>query len=197
MQIQGKYLTLINSYYNWYQQYDVIENYELARVITPYGNGLSNNWQFTTTFDITDFEQILRDSVEIRCHYSGWSSGFSATLDFEFIEGTPPRNVGSIENIYNGGHSYVTSADFETNKLTAKKLLVHPNTTTAMVKMTTTGHGFDNNQVAAEFKPINYYLNIDGIPRFYSNCLGSDIKRAKTFLWKYFLQTTTAWRDLF
>ena len=32
-----------------------------------------------------------------------------------------------------------------------------------MIKMTTTGHGFDNNQVAAEFKPINYYLNINGI----------------------------------
>ena len=99
---------LINDNYSWYQTYDVIENYELARVITPYGNGLSNNWKFTTTFDITDFEQILRDSVEIRCHYSGWSSGFSATLDFEFIEGTPARDVLSVKNIYTGGHSYVT-----------------------------------------------------------------------------------------
>ena len=107
---------LINDNYSWYQTYDVIENYELARVITPYGNGLSNNWKFTTTFDITDFEQILRDSVEIRCHYSGWSSGFSATLDFEFIEGTPARDVLSVKNIYTGGHSYVTSTDFEANK---------------------------------------------------------------------------------
>ena len=154
---------LINDNYSWYQTYDVIENYELARVITPYGNGLSNNWKFTTTFDITDFEQILRDSVEIRCHYSGWSSGFSATLDFEFIEGTPARDVLSVKNIYTGGHSYVTSADFEANKLNAKKLYINSNTTNAMVKMTSTGHGFDNNQVAAEFKPINYYLNIDGL----------------------------------
>ena len=53
----------------------------------------ANNWEFTTVFDVTDFIQILRDSVEIRCHYSGWSSGFSATLDFEFIEGTPARDV--------------------------------------------------------------------------------------------------------
>ncbi len=58
------------NYYNWYTPYDVIENYELARVITPYGSMLANNWEFTTTFDITDFAQILRDSAEIRCHYS-------------------------------------------------------------------------------------------------------------------------------
>ena len=95
--------------YTFYVPFDVIENYELARVITPYGSGLANNWEFTHTFDITDFAQILRDSVEIRCHYSGWSSGFSATLDFEFIEGTPARDVIKLENIYSGGYSYLNS----------------------------------------------------------------------------------------
>ena len=92
--------TILINYHNWYQVFDVIENYELARVITPYGSMLANNWEFTTTFDVTDFIQVLRDSVEIRCHYSGWSSGFSATLDFEFIEGTPARDVVKVESIY-------------------------------------------------------------------------------------------------
>ena len=32
---------------------------------------------------------------------------------------------------------------------------IHPNTTQSMIKMTTTGHGFDNNINAAEFKPID------------------------------------------
>jgi hypothetical protein len=141
---------------------EIIENYELARVITPYGSSLANNWEFTTTFDITDFVQILRDSVEIRCHYSGWSSGFSATLDFEFIEGTPARDVVKVENIYSGGYNYTTSADFEANNLIPKKFLIDQNSTGAMVKMATTGHGFDNNQSAAEFKPINYFVKIDG-----------------------------------
>jgi hypothetical protein len=150
------------NYYNWYQVYDVIENYELARVITPYGSGLANNWEFTHVFDVTDFIQILRDSVEIRCHYSGWSSGFSATLDFEFIEGTPPRDVVTFENIYSGNYNYSSSTDFEANKLTPQTKFIEVNSSQAMVKMTTTGHGFDNSQVAAEFKPINYYVNIDG-----------------------------------
>ena len=74
----------IATYYNWYTVFEVIEPYELARIITPYGSYLQNNWEFTHTFDITDYVNILRDSVEIRAHYSGWSSGFSATLDFEF-----------------------------------------------------------------------------------------------------------------
>jgi hypothetical protein len=150
------------NYHNWYQVYDVIENYELARVITPYGSGLANNWEFTHVFDVTDFIQILRDSVEIRCHYSGWSSGFSATLDFEFIEGTPPRDVVKFENIYSGNYNYSSSNDFEANKLTSQTKFIEVNSSQAMVKMTTTGHGFDNSQVAAEFKPINYYVNIDG-----------------------------------
>ena len=142
---------------------EIVENYELARVITPYGSGLSNNWEFTTTFDITDFAHILRDSVEIRCHYSGWSSGFSATLDFEFIEGTPARDVIQVENIYSGGYNYSSSIDFEDNKLIPKKLLIEQNSTAAMVKMVSTGHSFDNNINAAEFNPINYYLKLDGI----------------------------------
>ena len=113
---------MLNSSYYWHEVFDVIENYELARVITPYGSMLSNNWNFTSIFDITDFAPILKDSVEIRCHYSGWSSGFSATLDFEFIEGTPARDVIKIDNIYSGGYNYVSSSDFENNKLTPKNL---------------------------------------------------------------------------
>ena len=155
--------TLGLDYYNWYQVYDVIENYELARVITPYGSSLSNDWEFTTTFDVTDFASILSDSVEIRCHYSGWSSGFSATLDFEFIEGIPARDVVKVESIYSGGYNYNNSADFEATKLVPKKFLIEPTTTSALVKMSSTGHGFDNNQSAAEFKPINYYVKIDGV----------------------------------
>jgi len=154
--------TLYLTNYTWHTVYDVIENYELARVITPYGSGLANNWEFTTVFDVTDFIQILRDSVEIRCHYSGWSSGFSATLDFEFIEGTPARNVITVENIYSGGYNYTSSNDFESNKLNPQTKFIETNSTAAMLKMTTTGHGFDNSASAAEFKPIDYFLKVDG-----------------------------------
>ena len=157
--------SMILEYYNWYSYYEVIENYELARVITPYGGNIPSSYSFTQTFDITDFIQILRDSVEIRCHYSGWGNGWSATLDFEFIEGTPPRNIVSLKNIYSGNYNYVNSADFESNKLIPKNFLINSTSDQAMIKMTTTGHGFDNNIYAAEFKPIDYYVYIDGVLR--------------------------------
>ena len=150
------------SYYNWHSYFDVVEPFELARVITPYGSGLSNDWKFTHVFDITDFAQILKDSVEIRAHYSGWSSGFSATLDFEFIEGIPPRNVNSIQNIYRGSCGYPNSSTFESNCLYPKTFYIDQNSKNAMIKMTTTGHGFDNNINAAEFKEIDYFVKIDG-----------------------------------
>ena len=155
--------TLYLTNYTWYDVYDVIENYELARVITPYGGGLANDWEFTTVFDVTDFIQILRDSVEIRCHYSGWSSGFSATLDFEFIEGIPARDVMKIENVYTGSYDYINSADFESTKLTEKIIETLPAVGGGKLRVTATGHGFDNNQSAAEFKPINYFVKLDGM----------------------------------
>ena len=154
--------TSVISYHNWYSYFDIIEPFELARVITPYGSGLSNDWKFTHIFDITDFAPILRDSVEIRAHYSGWSSGFSATLDFEFIEGVPPRNVNSLQNIYRGGCNYSNSSSFESSCLYPKTFYIDQNSTNAMIKMTTTGHGFDNNVNATEFKEIDYFVKING-----------------------------------
>ena len=150
------------SYHSWWDYFDVIERFELARVITPYGGNIPSSFAFTHTFDITDFAHLLEDSVEIRAHYSGWGNGWSATLDFEFIEGTPARNVTYLHNIYKGTFSYVNSNDFENNKLYAKKFWIDQSSSQAMIKMTTTGHGFDNNIYAAEFKPIDYYINIDG-----------------------------------
>lgn len=161
--------TIYTSYIETYDVYEIIENYEIARVITPYGGymasgtqGFNNNWEHTFTFDITDYASLLQDSVEIRAFYSGWSSGFSVTLDFDFIEGVPPRNVLEIENIYNGSWSYVSSSDFESNYLTPKKTLISSNSDGAMFRFIPSGHGFDNNMYAAEFTNKNYYVNING-----------------------------------
>ena len=101
---------------------------------------------FKHIFDITDFASILKDSVKIqKLYYSGWEMVGAATLDFEFIEGVPPRNVNSLQNIYSGNYSYVNSFDFENNKLNSQNFWIKPNTDQSMIKMTTTGHGFDNN----------------------------------------------------
>lgn len=166
----------ILSFHERMEFFDVLEPFELTRVITPYGtymadgsNGFDNNWSHTFTFDVTEFAPLLRDSLLVRAFYGGWSSGFSVTLDFDFIEGTPPRNTTQISNIYRsggGGWTYQNSSQFESSYLTPKTIKLNEQTTTGEIRITPTGHGFDNNISCAEFCPRNYYLKVDGATRF-------------------------------
>lgn len=153
--------------------FPAVEIFELAKVITPYGNymasgsnGFNNSWSHTHIFDVTDFSTILRDSVLMRAFYSGWSSGFSTTLRFAFIEGTPPRNVLDVRNVYNGYFNYVNSSDFEANYLPSKNIVPPTNSKGAKFRTIPTGHGFDNDLNCAEFCPKNYFLQVNGITRF-------------------------------
>lgn len=105
--------------------YPIKEKFEIGRLITPYGNYMDwdqpsdpndlfdDQWTHSYIFDITDFAPLMTDSAAtIRVHYGGWSSGFSATVDFHFIEGIPPREVLAVENMYpSGGYSYESLAD--------------------------------------------------------------------------------------
>ena len=89
-------------------------------------NGYDENWKHRFTYDVIDFQHLLKDSVEIDAFYSGWSSGFSVTLNFEFIEGTPPRTPIVLSNVYKNGaarYGYNNSADFEANQMPEVKEL--------------------------------------------------------------------------
>lgn len=160
---------VIDSVWNVYQ---IMEDMELGRVITPYGtymadnsNGYNNSWSHRHYFDVTDYVHLLQDTCNIRAHYSGWSSGFSVTLRFDFIEGTPPRDVISVHNIYKGSAGYSTSANFESTFFNAKTIAAPANATKARIFSTITGHGFDNNVNCAEFCPRQYtvYCNSSNI----------------------------------
>ncbi len=77
------------------------EIYELENFVTPYGKRLDLNgdagWSFI--YDVTDYAPLLKGTVDI-------SSGNQQELldmKFYFIEGTPPRDVIGIENIYPWG----------------------------------------------------------------------------------------------
>jgi hypothetical protein len=165
--------TLVATFNNYYNVFERVDKYELARVITPYGgymrngsNGYNNNWKHDHVFDVTDFEPILHDSITIRCFYDGWSSGFSATIYFEFIEGTPTREVLGIRNLYQGGFTYNNSNHFETNYLPEKPFSFGANTLGSKIKITPSGHGFDNSTNCAEFCVRTYNLKINGTQRF-------------------------------
>ena len=158
--------TLNVTYTNYFRKFEVIENYEVARVITPYGGNLANSWKFPYRFDITDFVSLLRDSVEIRVLYEGWSDGFTATLDFDFIEGTPPREAFKVTNLWNGGFPYGDVNNPEDSFLTAKQLTIDNNAKSAKLRILQTGHGFGGNENCAEFCQKSHYIKIDGTQEF-------------------------------
>ena len=98
---------------------DHVEYIELGRLITPYGNymdwqtnGFTNSWTHPFYYDVTDYAEFLKDSVDVRVHYDGWSNAFSARVEFIFIEGAPSRTVESVREIYHRGVGYANSSDF-------------------------------------------------------------------------------------
>ena len=156
-----------------YSLYEVIDDFEVGRAITPYGtymnpdngsygtNGYDENWKHVFTYDVTDFQHLLKDSVEIDAFYSGWSSGFSVTLDFEFIEGIPPRTPLSLTNVYKNGaasYGYSSSIDFETNQMPEVKIATLNNAQNFKLQFVPTGHG-----AAGEFTSgVGYTAKVNG-----------------------------------
>lgn len=160
----------INNDTTW-KVFQVIENFELGRVITPYGtymrdgtNGYNNNWQQANWFDVSDFESLFHDSVTIRTFYSGWSSGYSVTLDFYFIEGTPPRQVLEMKNVWGkggGSYGFGNNNDWEQKFMPEKSFDKLSNCKSAKLTFVPSGHGFDNSINAAEFydEPFDVIVN--------------------------------------
>lgn len=152
--------------------FEAKESFELARVITPYGgymrtgsNGYAPNWKHVHTFDVTDYAPLFHGNKEIRAFYGGWSSGFSVTIEFEFIEGIPPREVLEVRNLWQTGRdgwTYQNQTAFEQTYLHQLPVDFPENMKEAKLRFIPSGHGFDNNTGCAEFCEKNYYLKLDG-----------------------------------
>ena len=164
----GSTNTLYNSFTTTYNVFEVVERIEIARVITPYGGFYGLTWSNTVHFDITDLAPILHDSVEIRAFYGGWSDGFALTLDFNFIEGTPPRTPVNVRNIYSSGPNgfpYGNTSNPIENYLVPKTFDIAPGETNSMLRIIPTGHGAGT-QNCAEFCQKNYKIKVDGVQAF-------------------------------
>lgn len=144
--------------------FDEKEAFELAKVITPYGGGLANTWTRTFYFDVTDYYPLMRDSVEIEVFYQGWSSGFSATINFIMIEGTPPRDVHQINNLYRTKFNYLNSNQVESTYLPERTVNVHHSARQFGARVAPSGHGFVNSLNCAEFCEKDYYVKVNGTP---------------------------------
>ncbi len=150
------------TYYDYFQYFPQVIRYELARYITPYGNGLSLGTGWTWTFDVSDYRTLLSDSVHLAA--GNWQELLD--MRFLFIEGTPPREVYSVQNLWNGGFNYGQSADPIESHLTPLKIFIPDTVDGVRWKSRITGHGMDTPQNCAEFCPKNHYFQVNGVQQY-------------------------------
>lgn len=137
--------------------FDVITRFELGRFITPYGIGLNLGNGWTWVYDVSDYAPVLNGAHRLTA--GNWQELLD--LRFAFIEGTPPRNVHNVQNVYTDWHPYATSAQMEAT-LPPVTLAVSPTSTMAKLRSTITGHGFGGTLNCSEFCPRLNEIYVNG-----------------------------------
>ena len=157
----------------WYQDYhkvytvfEVKNTIELARLITPYGEySAGDHYPYTTMFDVTDYALLLQDTTEVALRFSGWQNGWLATLDFIFIEGTPPHTPKRVIHKYNGSFQYGVTTNPINPRLAPYDLKLNTDESYAQLDYTVTGHGADGGN-CAEFCAKDYYVKVNGSTKY-------------------------------
>jgi hypothetical protein len=154
--------SLTEVYYDWYKKFPQIIRYELARYITPYGNGLSLGSGWTWTFDVSDYRTLLADSVHLEA--GNWQELLN--VQFLMIKGTPPRDIIGIRNLWNGGFNFGQPSDPIENHLQALTANIPINAFNTRWKSRITGHGMDNPENCAEFCAKTHSFKVNGVQEF-------------------------------
>lgn len=154
--------TLNLAYYDWFRKFPKVDRYELARYITPYGNGLSLGTGWTWTFDVSDYRTLLADSVHLAA--GNWQELLN--MKFLMIKGTPPRDVVGIQNLWNGGFNYGQPSDPIESHLQPLNINIPANAFNTRWKSRITGHGMDTPQNCAEFCAKHHYYKVNGTQQF-------------------------------
>ncbi len=139
---------------------EIINNWELGRFITPYGNNLdlgSDGW--TWIYDVTDFQSLLKgENVHIA------AGNFQELLDlkFKFIEGTPPRDFIEIQKVWNGDFNL---SNFD-EKVSEKNITLNSEGEMFKLRTCLTGHGFGTGNNCGEFCENTHSVNVNGNQEF-------------------------------
>lgn len=152
---------------------EIIEDVEISRYITPYATGYDKNFKRLFRMDVTDYLPLLKDSVEIRLFYEGYSDGFAVTTDFQLIKGNPTRKTLGIETVYSGYFDYGNPNSSIEDRLVERKFKAPAGTASARIRTLQTGHGGETSQNCAEFCKKSAYWKINGEER-YENVIWRD-----------------------
>ncbi|MFN0276563.1 MAG: peptide-N-glycosidase F-related protein [Chitinophagales bacterium] len=154
--------TIYHEDYPYYSApFEVINRFEIARYITPYGIGLDLGDGFTWTYDVTDYLPLLQDSV----HLSAGNWQEELDMKFIFIEGTPSRKPTSVTNLWNGGFSYGLTPSYD-DQTPDRTITIPANAENSSIKVRVTGHGFGGTANCAEFCKKDHYIYVDGVQQW-------------------------------
>ncbi|HTB30841.1 MAG TPA: peptide-N-glycosidase F-related protein [Bacteroidia bacterium] len=153
------------TYCPYYNVYDSLVTYELARMITPYGSYYNSAWTHPYKFDLTDFSSLLHDSVQIEVFYSGWTDGFLASCDFQMITGIPDHKPYKVTNLWSGSFPYGSTGNPISNYLTKYGAHIDTGAYATRLRILQTGHGEDGNN-CTEFCANYQHVYVDGTQRY-------------------------------
>ncbi len=135
---------------------------ELGRLITPYANvsRFPWTWQHRFEFDVTDYAQYLTGPTTLRISPVG-NDGFTVSLKFDLIEGTPPRNVVGIERIWKGNFRYGEPLSSIETQIDSRTFQMPATAQSAALKLYLTGHGDNAADNCGEFCPKYYQVKVN------------------------------------
>ncbi|MBI1288086.1 MAG: T9SS type A sorting domain-containing protein [Flavobacteriales bacterium] len=145
--------------------FEVIDRYEIARYITPYGIQLSLGPQgFTWIYDVTDYVDFLVDSVDL----SAGNQQELIDVKFAMIKGTPMADVVELSRPWGQSGSYSYGNLDNDVSLSAVDVDIQPNAETFKLRTRLTGHGHNtsdpngNYPHCCEWKDNTHYLKVNG-----------------------------------
>ncbi len=144
--------------------FEVINDIEIGRFITPYGIGFDLGPDgFTWVYDVTDYQSfLLTDLVDLKAH----NTQELINLRFDFIVGTPPRDIKKVKTLWKnyGNHQYGNIAsDADLSSVTVD---LDPSATTYKIKTRITGHGHHGNGNCCEWQDKTFSMNVDGATQY-------------------------------
>ncbi len=136
---------------------------ELINFITPYGKGLNLNGLTgkTWTIDVTDYAPVLRGKV-----FLGMGDGIyqeDNDITFVFYEGTPPRTVRSIQQIWPDGTWVQPSYNdiYNNRYFEPRQVRLDPDASMFKLRSAISGHGQEG-----EFIPRTHTLSVNDSLQF-------------------------------
>lgn len=122
------------------------EPIEIGRAATPYSGRKDKGWFYPWFFDVTDYQNLMSGDTRLRAFYRGPRDGFTISLEFIMIEGTPPREPVKVQNLYKspptGWYYSFDTSDINGDRFVERQLTMPEEAEGGKIRVSIKGHGF-------------------------------------------------------